>query len=314
MEKKRPRWYSKSAVSCVACDTTSRLVFFLGVQTSNRGTPIPRKPRDSAGAGVPSSVGGSAAPTEVTPASSEGASIVDASKGLRRKGFALLAQGTIDLEKGTFTPAHHSSSYEAVLTQSGNDLAGTDFSKVLAQFILDTKDGHNIVSSLIAMPRLNLAQWIAWLNGSLGIPEKDSNVHHTAAFMANHVLPGGDLRGVPKRGADLIEMSKADTDRAREVAVGTHVSQLTTRSTRVVGTTHLEDTLQLARCFANMWSLLLVGLADSKQEGSVARLYYRAAVAASDTDTVREGRKQIGANPALYHSLNHCIHRYVHLE
>ena len=312
LEKKRPQWYSKSAASFLVRDTP-HVWFFLAVQTSHRGAPIPKKHRDSTSAGVPSSVGGSGAPTEVTPASSDGATIVDASKTLRRKAFAVLSQGTIDMEKGTFTPARHSSSYEAILIQSGNDLAGGDFSKVLAQFLQDKKEDHNIVASLLAFPRLNLSQFVAWINGSLGIPTRDSDVHHTAAFMAAHVLPRGDLFGVPKRGEDLVEMSRADSERARELAVGTHASQLTNRSTRIVGTTHLEDTHQIARGFANMWALLLVGLVDPKQEGSVAEQYYRAAVSAADADTVREGKKQIVATPALYHTINHSIHRYVNV-
>ena len=259
-------------------------------------------------------MGGSGAPTEVTPASSDGASIVDASKALRRKGFAILAQGTIDMVKETFTPARHSTGHEAILTQTGNDTAGLEFSKVFAQFIQDKKEDHNVVSSLIAFPGLNLSQFVAWINGSLAIPEKDSDVYHTDAFMAAHVLPRGDLSGVPKRGDDLIVLSKSDMDRSRELAVGTHASQLTTRSTRIVGTTHLVDTHQLSQGFANIWALLLVGLADSTQEGSVAKQYYRAAVAAADSDTVREGKKHIKSIPSLYHSLNHSVNRYVHLE
>ena len=45
--------------------------------------------------------------------------------------------------------------------------------------------------------------------------------------------------------------------------------------------------------------------------GTVGRELYRTAALAVDADTVREGKKHIGAHPGLYHSINHSVTRYI---
>ena len=159
------------------------------------------------------------------------------------------------------------------------------------------------------MPRINLSQWVAYVNGSVAFQGSDGEIFQTAAFMFAHVLPRGDLSGVPKRGNSLIATSKSDTERAKELAVGTHPSQLTARSTKVVGVTHLENTHQIARGFANVRTILLAGLADSEEEGTLGKELYRAAAFAADADTVREAKEHCVAHPALLHSINNSVTR-----
>ena len=303
LELRRQYITSKWASRILARDSSLTLPFLFHL----RDAPIPRKSRSTNSGGIPRSVGGSSAPAVST--SSSEASSGDLSKAIRRGVFWELIQGTVDRSSGSFTPPTYTAGHKALLTQGDSALAAQDFIKVLAQALQDNKGSHDVVDSLVAVPKLNLSQWVAMLNGSFTLPASDDELFTTAGFAIQHLLPRDDLKYVPRRGESLLSVTKADTEREKEVAVGTHSSQLTSRSTRIVAVSNLASLHQLARGFANAYAIFRTGLEASSTECTLGNVFYNAAFAASDADAVREAKEQLADSPHILHSIQTSVIR-----
>ena len=252
-------------------------------------------------------MGGSTAPAAST-STSEGSSH-DLSKGIRRGVFWELIQGTVDRSNGSFTPPTYIAGHKSLLTQGDSALAAQDFIKVLAQSLQDKKGSYDIIDSLAAVPKLNLSQWVAMMNGSFTLPLTNDELYTTAGFAIQHLLPRDDLKHVPRRGESLLSVTKADTEREKEVAVGTHSSQLTSRSTKIVAVSSLVSMHQLSRGFANMVAIFRTGVKASGTDCTLGEVFYNAAFAASDADAVREAQEQLAESPHILHSIQHSVVR-----